>query len=81
MRRDRLAAQALGVFGAELLMLVGMRGGMHQFVVRALSAARWREVFAFDARHFESCRTIAFFHDLVDTGSFDNAAGLWTSDI
>lgn len=57
-------------------MLVGMRGRMHQFVVRALSAARGREVFAFDARYFESGCTIAFFNDLVDAGRFDNAAGL-----
>lgn len=57
-------------------MLVGMRGRMHQFILRALSAARWREVLAFNARYFESCRAIAFFYDLVDAGSFDNAAGL-----
>lgn len=49
---------------------------MHQFVVRALSATRWWEVFTFDARYFESCRTIAFLYDLVDAGRFDNAAGL-----
>jgi hypothetical protein len=44
--------------------------------VRALSATRWREVFAFDARYFESGSTIAFFYDPVDAGRFDNAAGL-----
>jgi hypothetical protein len=76
MQRYRLAAQPSGVFGAELLVLVGMRGRMHQLIVRALSAARWREVLAFNARYFESCRTIVFFNDLVDAGSFDNAAGL-----
>jgi hypothetical protein len=76
MQRYRLAAQPSGVFGAELLVLVGMRGRMHEFVVSTLSATRWREVFAFNARHFESCRTIAFFYDLVDAGRFDNAAGL-----
>jgi len=76
MRRDRLAAHALGVFGAELLMFVGMRGRMHEFVVRALSATRWRKVFAFNARHFESGRTIAFSYAPVDAGRFDNAAGL-----
>lgn len=49
---------------------------MHQFVVRALSATRWQKVFAFNPHHFESCRAIAFFYDLVDAGSFDNTAGL-----
>ena len=76
MQHYSLAAQPSGVFGAELLVLVGMRGRMHEFVVSTLSATRWRKVFTFNARHFESRRTIAFFHDLVDAGSFDNAAEL-----
>jgi hypothetical protein len=76
MPRYKLASPPSGVFGAEFLVLVGMRGRMHEFVVNTLSATRWRKVFAFNARHFESCRTIAFFNDLVDAGSFDNAAGL-----
>ena len=76
MPRYRLAAQPLEVFGAELLVFVGMCGRTHRFVVRALSARRWRKVLIFEARDFESGCAIAFIYDLVDAGRFDNAAGL-----
>jgi hypothetical protein len=71
----------LGVFGTEFLMLVRMGSRMHEFVMGTLSTSRGRKMFALNARYFESSRTVAFFHDFIDAGCFDNPAWLMDPDI
>jgi hypothetical protein len=56
-----------------------MGSRMHEFVMGTLSTSRGRKMFALNARYFESSRTVAFFHDFIDAGCFDNPA--WLMDL